>query len=71
MDSEKPKWDIRNKGRAWAKDEAWQRYQLKPHKIEPIKGKLPSSDDDRETLLGMLIENVGADRVVRLGDPSV
>jgi hypothetical protein len=44
---------------------------LKPHKIELIKGKLLFSGKDRETLLALLLENVGADRAVQLGDPDV
>jgi hypothetical protein len=44
---------------------------LKPHKIELVKGKLLSFSDDRETLLALLLENVGADRAVQLGDPEV
>jgi hypothetical protein len=68
---DKPKWDIRNEGRAWGKDEAWGRYQLKPYKLEMIRGKLLSSNKDRELLLGLLLENVGADRTVQFGDPEV
>jgi hypothetical protein len=64
-------WDIRNKGRAWRGDEAMSRYMLTPEKFEMIGGKLLWSDKDRETLLGLLLENVGADRAVRLGDPEV
>jgi hypothetical protein len=67
----KPKWDIRNEGRSWREGEAWDRYQLTPEKIEMIDGKLLWSDEDREMLLGLLLENVGADRVVQLGDPEV
>ncbi len=67
----KPKWDIRNEGRAWKGEEAFERYMLKPHKIELIKGKLLFSGKDRETLLALLLENVGADRAVQLGDPDV
>ena len=67
----KPKWDIRSKGRSWRGDEAWDRYQLTPEKIEMIDGKLLWSDEDREPLLGLLLENVGADRAVQLGDPEV
>jgi hypothetical protein len=67
----KPKWDIRNEGRAWGKDEAWARFVLKPEKIEMVKGKLLSTEEDRETLLALLLENVGADRAVQLGDPEV
>ncbi len=70
MKSEKPCWNIRNEGRAW-KEEAQERYRLKPRKLEMIRGKLLSSDHDRELLLGLLLENVGADRVVQLGDPEV
>lgn len=66
----KPNWDIRNKGR-WKGDEAWDRFQLTPEKIEPINGKLLWSNKDREMLLGPLLENVGADRAVQLGDPDV
>jgi hypothetical protein len=67
----KPTWDIRNEGRAWRGDEAWDRYQLTPEKFEMIDGKLLWSDEDRETLLALLLENVGADRAVQLGDPQV
>jgi hypothetical protein len=66
-----PKWDIRNEGRSWRGDEAWDRYQLTPEKIEMIDGKILWSDEDREMLLGLLLENLGADRAVRLGDPAV
>jgi hypothetical protein len=69
--SKSPKWDIRNEGRAWKSDEAFDRYMLKPHKIELIKGKLLFSSKEREILLGLLLENVGADRAVQLGDPEV
>jgi hypothetical protein len=47
------------------------RYALTPEKLEMIGGKLLWSDEDREMLLGLLLENVGADRAVRLGDPEV
>jgi hypothetical protein len=67
----KPKWDIRIEGRAWGKDEAWARFVLRPEKIEMVKGKLLSTEEDRETLLALLLENVGADRAVQLGDPEV
>jgi hypothetical protein len=71
MTSDKAKWDIRNEGRAWGKDEAWARFVLKPEKIEMVKGQLLSTEDDRETLLALLLENVGADRAMQLGDPEV
>lgn len=66
------KWDIRRKGRAWKGDgEAWERYQLTPEKMEMIDGKLLWSDEDRLNLLGLLLENVGVDAAIRLGDPQV
>jgi hypothetical protein len=67
----RPKWDIRNEGRAWGKDEAWARFVLTPEQIEMVKGKLLSTEQDRETLLALLRENVDADRAVQLGDPEV
>ncbi|HEY6225081.1 MAG TPA: hypothetical protein VIW26_14945 [Gemmatimonadales bacterium] len=46
------------------------RYQLTPEKIEMVEGRLFWSDDDRLTMLGLLLENVGIDAAVRLGDPG-
>jgi len=71
MASGELKWDIRNEGRAWKGEEAFGRYMMKPHKIELIRGKLLSSSKERETLLALLLENIGADRVVQFGDPEV
>jgi hypothetical protein len=48
-----------------------QRYELTPEKLEMIRGKLLWSQKDRVNLLGLLLENVGADRAVRLGDAQV
>ena len=61
-------WDIRREGRAWGADEVQARYALAPEKIELIKGKLLWNDDERLRLLGLLLENVGLDQAVRLGD---
>lgn len=71
MTANAPQWDIRNEGRAWGKGEAWERFILKPEKIELVRGKLLDRDEDRETLLGLLLENIGADRAVQLGNPEV
>ena len=35
------------------------------------RGKLLWDEDQRLALLGLLLENVGADAAVRLGDPAV
>jgi len=64
-------WDIRNEGRSWRAGEAMERYMLTPEKFEMVNGKLLSSDGDREVLLGLLLENVGADGAAKLGDPEV
>jgi len=65
-------WKILNEGRAWRGEEAWERYEEHtPKKLEMIDGKLLWTDEDRERLLGLLLENVGADRAVQLGDPEV
>jgi hypothetical protein len=66
-----PVWDIRREGRAWVAGEAHPRYGLTPEKIEMIGGKLFWTDEDRLTMLGLLLENVGMDAAVRLGDPRL
>ena len=64
-------WDIRRDGRAWVGDEAMQRYEMTPEKVEMFEGRLLWYEEDRVKLLGLLLENVGADRAVRLGNPDV
>jgi len=64
-------WDIREEGRSWRNDEVWQRFELLPRKFEMIDGQLLLSDEERENLLGVLLELVGAGRVVQLGSPDV
>jgi hypothetical protein len=64
-------WKIEREGRAWGTDDALPRYELTPEKIEMVKGKLFWSDEHRLRMLGLLLENCGADAAVRLGDPDV
>lgn len=64
------KWDLRPEGRAWG-PEAWSRFELAPGKMELIEGRLFWSEEDRLTVLGLLLENVGLDQAVRIGDPEV
>ena len=66
-------WDIRAEGRAWPGEggEALSRYYMTPEKIEMVAGKLFLSDESRLTMLALLLENVGADQAVRIGDPVV
>jgi hypothetical protein len=64
-------WKIGRHGRAWTVDEFRQRADLTPEKLEIWEGKLLWDDEERVLLAGLLIENLGADRIVRLGDPAV
>ena len=36
-----------------------------------VRGKLFWSEEERLTLLALLLENVGADKAVRLGEPAI
>jgi hypothetical protein len=63
-------WDIRRQGRVWQK-EAMQRWELTPEKIEMVRGQLFYTDEQRLAMLGMLLENLGADAAVRLGDAEI
>jgi hypothetical protein len=64
-------WRIQREARAWDADEAAARWELTPEKLEMSGGKLFWSDAQRLTLLALLLENVGADAAVRLGDPEI
>lgn len=64
-------WDIGREGRAWRGEEALERYALAPEKIEMTEGRLLWDDEARLMLLGLLLENLGVDAAVRLGNPSV
>lgn len=63
-------WDIRRGGRTWSVDEALERFALVPERIEMMDGRLLLDDEERLALLGLLLENVGAEATVRLGNPS-
>ncbi len=64
-------WDIRREGRAWKRAEALERFAHAPERIEMVDGKLLFDDHDRLLLLALLLENMGADAAVQLGDPAV
>jgi hypothetical protein len=64
-------WDIRRQGRAWTRDEWEARRELTPEKIELSRGKLFWTDEDRLAMIALLLENVGVDQAVRLGNPAV
>jgi hypothetical protein len=64
--------NIQRQGRAWSGEEVEQKYlRLCPKKIELIDGKMFWSDEQRLNMLALLLENVGMDAAVRLGDPKL
>ncbi len=67
----KPRWNIKGAGRTWTKDEAWARIELLPEKNEMFDSQLSWSDEERENVLALLLELVGADRAAQLGNPEV
>ena len=62
-------WDIRREGRNWAGEEFDKRIYQAPEKIE-FRGGILISEDQRLTVLAMLLENLGIDKAVLLGNPA-
>jgi hypothetical protein len=62
-------WDIRREGRQWAGEVFEKRIYQAPEKIEFVGG-IFTNEADRLTVLAMLLENLGIDKVVRLGNPA-
>ena len=62
-------WDIRREGREWRGEEFEKRIYQAPEKIEFVRG-IFTSERERLTVLAMLLENLGIDKAVRLGDPA-
>ncbi len=69
--------DIRREGRGWSREEADRNYLAlhehpdAPGKLELVGGRFFHSEAQRLTMLGWLLEMVGADATVRLGDPKI
>src|SRR5258708_14624143 len=64
--------NIQRQGREWSRDEIEQKYyKLCPEKIELIKGRMFWTDEQRLNMLALLLENVGMDAAVSLGDPAL
>ena len=64
--------NIQRQGRKWSRAEIEQKYHdLCPEKIELIEGKMFWSDEQRVNMLALLLENVGMDAAVKLGDPAL
>ena len=64
--------DIQRQGRKWNRTEVEQKYRnLCPEKIELIEGRMFWTDEQRLNMLALLLENVGMDAAVRLGDSEL
>ena len=75
-DEERPfGFDVRREGRRWTTEEIeskWrQSHATIPEKLELIEGKVFLSDEQRITMLGWMLEQLGADVAVRTGEPEV
>jgi hypothetical protein len=64
-------WDIRREGRVWRGGELAARLVCRPEKFEVLDGALLWSEAERLCMLGLVLEPVGLDKAVRLGDPEV
>ena len=60
-------WDIHREGRVWSHEEFNRRINQAPEKIE-YTGGIFTYEDERLTVLAMLLENVGIDKAVQLGN---
>ena len=65
------RWDIRRQGRESDDNEAETRYFSAPEKMEMVDGKLYCDDEQRLHMLGLLLENIGVDAAIQLGDRQV
>ena len=64
--------NIQRQGRKWNRTEVEQKYRtLCPEKIELIEGRMFWTDEQRLNMLALLLENVGMDAAVRLGDSDL
>lgn len=52
-------WQIARAGRAWGPQQARDRWAMTPEKIEMADGLLFWTDEQRLTMLALLLENVG------------
>lgn len=64
--------NIQRQGRKWSRAEVEEKYRtLCPEKIELIEGRMFWTDEQRLNMLALLLENVGMDAAVSLGDPAL
>ena len=64
-------YDVGLHGRAWEPPEAFVRHRELPQKVEMVRGKLFWSDEDRLLVLAALLEQMGAETAVRIGEPEI
>ena len=64
-------WDIRREGHVWEGPNVREHYYLAPEKIEMIFRQMFCTETERVTMLALLLENVGVDKAIRLGNPEV
>lgn len=61
--------DIRREGQVWQGERFSNRIYQAPEKIEFVCG-IFTNEFERMTVLAMLLENLGIDKAVRLGNPE-
>jgi hypothetical protein len=67
MDDEINGWNIGRTGRTWTGPEGLEKLDRLPGRLEMVRGRLCLSEAERLTLLAGLLENIGLDEVVKLG----
>jgi hypothetical protein len=68
-DFDPSEWNIRREGQQWSGELFNRRIYHAPEKIE-FEGGIFLSEQERLTVLAMLLENLGIDKAVRLGNPE-
>lgn len=69
-DFDPKEWHIRREGQQWSDEKFKDRIYQAPEKIEFVRGAIFTDEDERLTVLAMLLENLGIDKAVRLGNPA-
>ena len=62
-------WNIAREGHEWKGEEFYKRIYQAPEKIEYVGG-IFVDERQRLTVLAMLLENLGIDKAVQLGNPK-
>ena len=68
-DFDPDEWVIRREGQEWRGKRFSNRIYQAPEKIEFVGG-IFANETERLTVLAMLLENLGIDKAVRLGNPE-